>query len=591
MVAIRRIGFFVCLLGVSVAAPRYVAAERPTAPYLLPSNTLAYVRIANVPEMIEKFRDTAMGRISADEKVQPFVGDLYRSAIEAFSRVEDRVGLPLDELLAIPQGEFCLAIVPPDQGQPQFVALIDVADHWPAAERVIENAELALADQGATRTTQLVGEIEVVTYEFPGDRQRRLVFCEREGLLLIASDDELAKQILRVWDTQDVASLADNRTFTAIMKRSMGFKDERPQITWYVDPVGLAKRATRGNFSAQTGIALLSSLGLDGLKAIGGSLILATEEFDGIFHTHFMLDNPRNGALKMIALEAGEVAPEVWVPKDVASYSTLNWNVEETYAELVRLFDMLRGENAWKQQVTDMLSQRLDIDLETEVIQVLEGRATMVTWMERPARLNSQSNLFGFQLLDASRTQRTLDRVAMKLTERLERKSYGGITYYRRRTDNQSGNDNADAELTRTATPCLAVLGDHFIVTDSEKLLEQAIITKSDSSLSLANELDFKLIANKIARQQGETKAGMISFSRPEESFRLMYELATAQTTRSRLASGAENNEFFKALNGALSSNPIPPFAVLAKYLAPGGALVTDDETGIHYTAFSLRRD
>jgi len=33
----------------------------------------------------------------------------------------------------------------------------------------------------------------------------------------------------------------------------------------------------------------------------------------------------------------------------------------------------------------------------------------------------------------------------------------------------------------------------------------------------------------------------------------------------------------------------LPPFAVTRQYLAPGGAMVVD-ETGIHYTAFSLRR-
>jgi hypothetical protein len=103
--------------------------------------------------------------------------------------------------------------------------------------------------------------------------------------------------------------------------------------------------------------------------------------------------------------------------------------------------------------------------------------------------------------------------------------------------------------------------------------------------------LDFKLIANKIQRQQGETKAGMISFNRPEEGFRALYELATASSTQSRLAAASENNGVFRALNGALNNNPLPPFAVLARYLAPGGALVTDDETGIHYTAFTLRRD
>ncbi|MDA1049707.1 MAG: hypothetical protein O3C40_04395 [Planctomycetota bacterium] len=562
---------------------------RPGAPHLLPAETLAYVRIANVPELVEKFRETAMGRIVTDPQVQPFVGDLYRSAAEAFQVVEDRVGVPLHELLAIPQGELCIALVAAEQGRPQPVAFFDVGDHLFAAEQLIESAETALAQQGATRTTKLVDKTDIVIHTMPGDRQRRIAYFIREGVIGISSDEELLAQILGVWDGDEVNSLAENRTFTAIMKRSVGFKDEPPQITWYADPILLARKATQGNFSAQAGISLITGLGFNGVKAVGGSLILATEEFDGIFHTHLMLENPRNGVLKMIAFEAGEVTPEPWVPKDAASYASLNWNVDKTYTELTRLYDTFRGEDAWKDQVVETVGKQLGIDLEKEVVNALEGRATMVTWMQRPARINSQSRLGAFKLKDPAQTSATLDRVAAKFPERLKRKTYGGATYYL--AEVQGRNRQPDAEIVRIPTPCLAVLGDYFLVTDSEKFFEQVVITQSDASLSLANELDFKLIANKIQRQQGETKAGMISFNRPEESFRTLYELATANSTQTRLAAASENNGVFRALNGALTNNPLPPFAVLARYLAPGGALVTDDETGIHYTAFTLRRD
>ena len=575
------------LLNTSMAAD----SERPGAPHLLPAETLAYIRVANVPELVEKFRNTAMGRIAADQQVQPFVGDLYRSAAEAFRVIEDRVAVPLHELLAIPQGELCVALVAAEQGRPQPVAFFDVGDHLFAAEQVIESAETALAEQGATRTTRLVGNTEIVIQTMPGDRRRRVAYFVREGVIGLSSDEEMLAQVLGVWDGDEVNSLADNRTFTAIMKRSVGFKEEPPQITWYVDPISLAKRATRGNFSAQAGISLITGLGFDGVKAIGGSLILATDEFDGIFHTHLMLENPRNGALKMIAFEAGEVTPEPWVPKDAASYTSLNWNVDKTYAELTRLYDTFRGEDAWENQVVERVRKSLDVDLEKEIIDALEGRATLVTWMQRPARINSQSRLVAFKLNNPDQFRGTLDRVGAKFPERLRSKTYGGVTYYQTETRGRGRNDPSDAEIVRTPTPCLAVLGDYLLVTDSEKFFEQVVITQSDASLSLAHELDFKLIANKIQRQQGETKAGMISFNRPEEGMRAMYELATASSTQSRLAAASENNGVLRALNGALTNNPLPPFAVLARYLAPGGALVTDDETGIHYTAFTLRRD
>jgi hypothetical protein len=46
-----------------------------------------------------------------------------------------------------------------------------------------------------------------------------------------------------------------------------------------------------------------------------------------------------------------------------------------------------------------------------------------------------------------------------------------------------------------------------------------------------------------------------------------------------------------RALYDALEANPLPPFSEIAKYLAPGGGMLVSDETGLHYTAFALRRE
>jgi hypothetical protein len=82
----------------------------------------------------------------------------------------------------------------------------------------------------------------------------------------------------------------------------------------------------------------------------------------------------------------------------------------------------------------------------------------------------------------------------------------------------------------------------------------------------------------------------MVQFSRPEEGLRFWYDLATSENTKQRLAGGAENNRYLRSLDQALKDNPLPPFAVLAKYMAPGGGMMVNDETGIHYSTFTLRR-
>jgi hypothetical protein len=57
------------------------------------------------------------------------------------------------------------------------------------------------------------------------------------------------------------------------------------------------------------------------------------------------------------------------------------------------------------------------------------------------------------------------------------------------------------------------------------------------------------------------------------------------------LQDASTNNPVFEALSQILDKYELPPFSVVEKYLTPSGAFVTEDESGIHYTAFSLKRE
>jgi hypothetical protein len=120
-------------------------------------------------------------------------------------------------------------------------------------------------------------------------------------------------------------------------------------------------------------------------------------------------------------------------------------------------------------------------------------------------------------------------------------------------------------------------LGNCILLTDSEGLIEDCFKTKADPGRSLAEDLEYQLVISRLSRQPGGNNPSMIAFSRPEEQFRLWYEIATADSSKTRLT--------------ALVENPLPPFATIAKYLAPAGGIVTDEATGIHYIAFGMRRE
>ena len=568
--------------------PAVVVAERPTAPKLLPKSTLAYVRVADSRELADAFMKTGTGKLGQDENLRPLVSHLYGSASQAFEQIEERIGVSLSELLRVPQGELCFAIVGNETGRPAVVILVEVGDQAEVARRLLDFIEDEARNQGGKISREDVSGTQVNIV----DGDERVAYCQREGVVLLVSDVELLKEMIGVWDGDESAeTFADNLKFTSIMRRSAGTEDERPQITFFVDPIEFFRNVSRDNFGAQAALALLPSLGLDGLKAAGGSLMLSTEEFDSVTHIHVMLDNPRKGVLEMLAMESGDTTPEDWVPKDAASYMTLNWNLQNTVDAFEKIYDKIRGEGAFADDLKRRMSDPAGIDVREDILARLGNRVTHVSWFEIQARVNSGTNLIGIELSDPDGFKSTVEGLIAKFaSQQLPKRIHRGVTYYefpaRRRPPQQ-----LDEALIRQPKPCMVILGDHLLLSDSTECLKAAIDNKKNPANSLSEELDYKLIASKIQHLAGSARPSMIAFQRPEESMRSFYDLATSPTTRRQLEEAAKNQPFFRALNDALKQNPLPPFSQLAKYMAPGGGILISDETGLHYTTFALKRE
>lgn len=602
-----RAGFVLTLslAAVTAGAPRPAAAARPTAPRMLPSATVAYIRVADVPELREKLKATSMGRIGDDEKIKPLVSQLYGSAVTAFQQLQDQVGAGLDELLAIPQGEFCVALVVTPQDRLAVVGVIEAGDRLPTAQKVLTRGQEFLIQRGATKTQEAVGDTLVVTHEMPDDRQRRVVHFVREGTIVIGSDGDVIKQMLAAWNGDEkVTTLAQNEKFTAIMKRCGGSEDERPQLSFFVDPIELVKKAVRGGAAATT-LALVPVLGLDGIQGVGGSLILATPEFDSIAHVHLLLDSPRTGIPAILALRSGDTTPEPFIPADAASYLTFHWDVGPSYEALAKVYNSFRGENALAKDAQQRIGEPLGLDFDKELLQALEGRVSACAWYVRPVRLNSRSVLLAAKLKDTAKARETLDRTMARFEQRWEKAAFGGVTYYvlkQRRNASQDAPPKPQAKpqpkqppmdprLLRQPAPCVAILDDYLVITDSSEFLHHAVLTQSDASQALSSQLEFKLIAAKVRRQPGGEFPALIAFNRPEEPMRWMYDLATADAVREQVGQRADGSRFFGAVNSALKDNPLPPFSVLSQHLAPGGGLLTSDETGLHFVGFGLKRE
>jgi len=190
------------------------------------------------------------------------------------------------------------------------------------------------------------------------------------------------------------------------------------------------------------------------------------------------------------------------------------------------------------------------------------------------------------KLKDTEAVGKVLDALAKRFDERISRQSSSGKDYYRVNIPvPQNVPDPPPVPI-----PCFGIVDDYFVFTNRPSLYEKVLSTLAEDAKSLGDDLEFKLIANKIKRQSGGAKPVMLGFSRPEEGLRYWYDMINSDSTRESLKKQAQKNPFFKSLDTTLQNNPLPPFEVIRQYLAPGGSMATDDSSGLHFMSFTLRR-
>ena len=408
--------------------------------------------------------------------------------------------------------------------------------------------------------------------------------------MVFASDADYAESLAQIWQGSgiDHTPLSDNRDFTTILSRCVGTAGERPQASFYVNPIALYRELAKDNGSTILVLATLKTLGIDGIKGVGGSAILAPNDFDSIVHAHLLLDTNRRGALRAVRPKSGPTDPESWVGDQVVSYGTMNWDFAKTIKAVADIVDTFGGENAFENNVIANGSRQMGIDIKKDFLELLDGRVSLVQSILPPKRINSQSNLFGIHVSDRQRMRsEVLPKVFEKLKSRDARwqsQSIGDSTIY----SVEIKNDNPNI---RVPQPAFGMVGNQLLLSDSIISIKQAIDVDSSGDNLLSDAIEYKLVRDRIKAQLKDKESSIMFYQRPEESLRLFYDLANNRENVDRLEEMSANNPFFAALVSALKSRDLPPFEVIAKYMAPSGAFVVEEEDGLHYTAFNMRRE
>jgi hypothetical protein len=412
-----------------------------------------------------------------------------------------------------------------------------------------------------------------------------IVFFEKDNTLVFTTSLDAAKAMLAAWEGKNKKTLSENPTYATVMSRCRGSRDETPQILFYLDIQNYLKMMEK-IMSGEGAImmAMMPALGLDGLLGIGGGVVLDDSRFDSVIHAHLALDNPRSGVLKVIALKPGPTKPEYWVPADAVNYTTFHWDFQKSVEALAKVIDSYMGEGTTKRYMTEEFKRRSNVDLEKDVLPTLDGRVTMFSWIQRPITEDSNQSVIALKLKDVEKIKQATDRLGEANPFMFTKANYAGRTYYYKDLKKFKYKPGP-FEYT-----CFGIVDDYLVWGSLPPIYEKVLLTAAQGKTSLGDEPDFKLVMSKIQRLSGEAPPAMVAFERQDERLRYFYDLALSEGARKGMKKEAEHNPFFKWLNTGMESNPLPPFEALRKYLAPGGSIIIDDETGIHYMYFTLKR-
>ncbi len=198
--------------------------------------------------------------------------------------------------------------------------------------------------------------------------------------------------------------------------------------------------------------------------------------------------------------------------------------------------------------------------------------------------------LIAIELRDMKKAQAILDRILAKpeYGDNVVKKSWAGHTTTRGKPRERLDREGNPREP--NAEPCFALAHDCLLLGDQLALM-QSVLGAREEKDSLGAALDYKLMSSKILRHSGDGRVGMISFNRPDEGMRYMWDLAVQEQTKERLAKAGENNKFFSSLDSALKEHPLPPFSHIREVFLATGAILTNEESGFHYLTFTFEAE
>jgi hypothetical protein len=595
------IGWLGLFGGMALPLPLAQAAAPPER--VLPESTILLLKLNDVKNFRESFRGSHYGQLWNDPAMKDFKDDLVQKIEDATKALKDNVGLSLKELLELPQGSVAIAALTRDDPKlPIAVAVLaDAGENKEKMADVLTRATKQAEDAGFKVSQEAFNGLTLHVLQAPQKEEKEkekeknedkstprppVVWTQSEGLFFFGSDVEVVKDLTAHREGRD-NSLAANEAFAKTQAKTDSAKS---QVVWFLDLSKLAqllvKASARGNDGqAQQNEVLVETLGLKGLKSVGGCFTLGTGNYDSLSKTFFLAPKPVQGLLKIFSFPPLALRPEAWVPATVASYQTMSWDLDNAFEAINEVV------NNFQPGMLNILEQQLvgpnggqPLNFQKDLFGPLGDRITLVSDFKKPIKEDSQRMLLGIALEDAKAFQNTVNRLFEIAQAAPHKREFQGTTIYDVDMPNLPNPNGGNAQIKSIS---FAVAKDTFFVTSDTTLLEQVL---RPGNAILSDNAGFQSIVKEIP----ERVSGM-TFVRYDESARLTYELVKTgqidKAVRQALGGpGGPRRQQLPPVGKILATEKLPEFSVVAKYLSVAGSYSLMDDDGFLMTGFTLRR-
>jgi hypothetical protein len=554
-----------CVLAIALfssALTVCAADEDSSSQALLPPETYLFVSCPSVTDLKDRFADSAMGKLWKDRSMSAIREEVKKLIDEAAADAQREIGIPLNDLLALPSGEVTLAASKVNN-KLGAALIVDVGENTETLEKVVKKIDDGVQGQGAKKSTETYEEIELTVFKAEGNNPKELVHFVDESYVVFTSNVGLAKAIIDRWDGKHDKTFAANPVLTTILEECEESEDEYADLYYYVDPVNLALEAlkldpkTAGNAAMAQGF--LPLLGLDKLKAIGGASTFSSEDFDSVSRTMVYVEQPVTGILSVFRMPATIEGPPKWVSKDVDQYSGFAWDVPGAYKAIDTLVMTFAPQIGGLDALLDQVGNHPNnpgIHPKKDILDQLTGLVHVMATEKEGDDPGTQRMLIAIGVKDEKTVQNVVEKVAAQAPN-LKPRTFEGQTIY----DIEAGGG--------AASPAIAITRGHLFIGTHPAALEAAIRGKSVAEEPLSSAEDYQAVAEHFPKP-----ASSIGFSRPAAQIKSIWELARKGT-------------FNDALHG-FDLTKLPEFKSVEKYFSPSGSSIAPHEKGAIIMNFSL---